>query len=152
MCIRDRFLVETLTVILVALVLMRLPASLLREKARPSLRFTAGPIAITGGALLTVLMLAITSVPLDRSITEYYERTAYPEAHGRNIVNVILVDFRGLDTLGEITVLTVAATGVFALLRRAGGRREPEDEFGAPRGIDGPDDEPDPAAPDGTPG
>ena len=38
-------------------------------------------------------------------------------AHGRNIVNVILVDFRGFDTLGEITVLAVAGIGVYALLR-----------------------------------
>jgi len=145
-----QFLVETLTVILVALVLMRLPASLLREESRPSLRFTAGPIAIAGGALLTVLMLAVTSVPLDRSITEYYERASYPDANGRNIVNVILVDFRALDTLGELTVLAVAATGAFALLRRTGGRREPEDEFGAPRGSDSPSGEPEPGAPEGT--
>jgi multicomponent Na+:H+ antiporter subunit A len=40
-----------------------------------------------------------------------------PEAHGRNVVNVILVDFRALDTLGEITVLSTAAVGVWTLLR-----------------------------------
>ena len=129
-----QFLVETLLVILLALVLMRLPATLLKEPARRSLRYTAGPIAILGGALLSVLLLAVLSVPLDRTIPDFYDATSYPEANGRNIVNVILVDFRALDTLGEITVLAVAATGAFALLRRTGGRREVEDEHGAPRG------------------
>jgi multicomponent Na+:H+ antiporter subunit A len=42
---------------------------------------------------------------------------SWTQAHGRNVVNVILVDFRGLDTLGEITVLAVAAIGIYALLR-----------------------------------
>jgi multicomponent Na+:H+ antiporter subunit A len=46
------------------------------------------------------------------------------QAHGRNIVNVILVDFRALDTLGEITVLTTAAIGVLALLRLAAGEEK----------------------------
>jgi multicomponent Na+:H+ antiporter subunit A len=50
-------------------------------------------------------------------VSRYYAEHSLPEAHGRNIVNVILVDFRGLDTLGEITVLAVAAVGVYALLK-----------------------------------
>jgi multicomponent Na+:H+ antiporter subunit A len=45
------------------------------------------------------------------------------EAHGRNVVNVILVDFRGLDTLGEITVLAVAGMGVYGLLKLRPERR-----------------------------
>ena len=48
-------------------------------------------------------------------ISSYYLDNSYTQAHGRNIVNVILVDFRALDTLGEITVLTLAAVGVYAL-------------------------------------
>ena len=47
---------------------------------------------------------------------EWMSEASVPLAHGRNVVNVILVDFRGLDTLGEITVLAVAAAGVWALL------------------------------------
>ena len=46
-----------------------------------------------------------------------YKGYSVPEAKGRNVVNVILVDFRALDTLGEITVLAIAALGVFALIR-----------------------------------
>lgn len=132
-----QFLVETLIVILVALVLMRLPRWMLREDRRRSVRAVAGPIAVLGGSLLTVLLLAVLSVPLDTTIPDFYARESYPSANGRNVVNVILVDFRALDTLGEITVLAVAATGAFALLRRIGTRREP-DERGAPRGTDDP--------------
>jgi len=50
-------------------------------------------------------------------LTPFFAEHSYTGAQGRNIVNVILVDFRGLDTLGEITVLTVAAFGVVALLK-----------------------------------
>jgi multicomponent Na+:H+ antiporter subunit A len=56
---------------------------------------------------------ARTATPVS---TELVERSL-PEADGRNVVNVVLVDFRGLDTLGEITVLVVAAVGVVALTR-----------------------------------
>jgi multisubunit Na+/H+ antiporter MnhB subunit len=52
-----------------------------------------------------------------RPISEYFEEHSVTLGHGRNVVNVILVDFRALDTLGEITVLTVAAIGVYALLK-----------------------------------
>jgi multisubunit Na+/H+ antiporter MnhB subunit len=54
---------------------------------------------------------------LTRLLTSYFAQHSLAQAHGRNIVNVILVDFRGLDTLGEITVLAVAGVGVYALLR-----------------------------------
>ena len=50
-------------------------------------------------------------------ISGYFAEHSVTQGHGRNIVNVILVDFRGLDTLGEITVLAVAAVGVYALLK-----------------------------------
>ena len=129
-----QFLVETLLVIILALVLMRLPGALLKESVRPSLRTTAGPIAILGGTLLSLLLLAVLSVPLDRTVPDFYDAASYPEANGRNIVNVILVDFRALDTFGEIVVLAVAATGAFALLRPIGPRRESEDERTGPRG------------------
>ncbi|MDR9390435.1 MAG: putative monovalent cation/H+ antiporter subunit A [Trueperaceae bacterium] len=135
-----QFLVETLMVIVVALVLMRLPSTLLRK---PSERFVpafAAPIAVLGGGLLTVLLLSVLSVPLDRTIPAFYDAASYPEAKGRNVVNVILVDFRALDTLGEITVLAVAATGAFALLRRIGAREARDVAYTAPRGS-GDDDE-----------
>jgi multicomponent Na+:H+ antiporter subunit A len=63
------------------------------------------------------LVLVASSEPADSHLRQYYAVNAYPEAFGRNVVNVILVDFRALDTLGEVTVLAVAAIGVFALLK-----------------------------------
>jgi multicomponent Na+:H+ antiporter subunit A len=74
-------------------------------------------IAAAAGTLMTVLVLAATALPLDSGLREFYARNSRPLAHGRNVVNVILVDFRALDTLGEITVLGVAAIGVLALLK-----------------------------------
>jgi multicomponent Na+:H+ antiporter subunit A len=56
-------------------------------------------------------------VPLDRRLQDFYAENSRLLGHGRNVVNVILVDFRALDTLGEITVLSTAAIGVFALLK-----------------------------------
>jgi multicomponent Na+:H+ antiporter subunit A len=64
-----------------------------------------------------VLVLAATALPLDSALRDFYASNARPLAHGRNVVNVILVDFRALDTLGEITVLGLAAIGVLALLK-----------------------------------
>ena len=57
-------------------------------------------------------------------VSDYFLNNSYLEAHGRNVVNVILVDFRALDTLGEITVLTVAALGGFALLKLRAKKKE----------------------------
>jgi multicomponent Na+:H+ antiporter subunit A len=125
-----QFLVETLIVIIVALVLIRLPRGSLREEANGSVRLLAGTIAVAGGLVMAVLTLAVTSLPFDGSLTGFFEAQSYPAAQGRNIVNVILVDFRAIDTLGEIVVLAVAASGVYALLRRVlpSGRPEAQEE------------------------
>jgi multicomponent Na+:H+ antiporter subunit A len=61
--------------------------------------------------------------PVDRRITDYFEIASWPEAFGRNIVNVILVDFRALDTFGEIAVVVIAALAAYALLRGTKYRR-----------------------------
>jgi multicomponent Na+:H+ antiporter subunit A len=50
-------------------------------------------------------------------VSRFFAEQSYLAAHGRNVVNVILVDFRALDTLGEVIVIVVAAVGVYALLR-----------------------------------
>ena len=56
-------------------------------------------------------------LPLDHPIADFFGQNSYLNAYGKNVVNVILVDFRALDTLGEITVLSAAALGVYALLK-----------------------------------
>lgn len=110
-----QFSIETLTVILFVLVLYRLPrfASLTsrRERGRDAV------IALAVGGLMSVLVLAISAVVAGSRLTDYFAASSVPLAKGRNIVNVILVDFRGMDTLAEITVLAVAAIGVYALMK-----------------------------------
>lgn len=110
-----QILVETLMVILFVLVFYRLPRYVPRStrvhKARDAL------IAATVGVLMTTLTLIAVNMRDRPTISSYFEDQSVPAGNGHNIVNVILVDFRALDTLGEITVLSVAAIGVYALLR-----------------------------------
>ncbi|MEX2396589.1 MAG: putative monovalent cation/H+ antiporter subunit A [Balneolales bacterium] len=119
-----QILVETLTVILFALVLVHLPN--LKPEPADAGTFSDAVIAISAGGLMTMLMLAALSFELDPFISEYYAENSYTLAHGKNIVNVILVDFRALDTLGEVTVLAVAGIGIFSLIKlfRANPKKE----------------------------
>jgi multicomponent Na+:H+ antiporter subunit A len=118
-----QFAVETLTVIVFVLAFHRLP----HYAAHSSRRARAVDLAVCGaaGLLVAALVFASSSADLGGKISSFYADHGVERAHGRNIVNLILVDFRGLDTLGEVTVLAVAAVGVLALLRlrhREGGR------------------------------
>jgi multicomponent Na+:H+ antiporter subunit A len=110
-----QFLVESLTVILFVFAFYHLPHF---KIITPSgTRILHAVISLVAGGLMTALVLSAVEVSLFPSISEYFARQSLPLAHGRNIVNVILVDFRGIDTLGEITVLAVAAVGVIALFK-----------------------------------
>ncbi|WP_445156870.1 putative monovalent cation/H+ antiporter subunit A [Halomonas sp. E14] len=110
-----QLLVETLTVILLVLVLFRLPrfASLSTPVERVRDILVAGAL----GVLVTLLILTAWGVDQFVPISDYMIEQSVPLAHGRNIVNVILVDYRALDTLGEIFVLALAAIGVIAMLK-----------------------------------
>ena len=110
-----QFAVETLTVILFVLVLYRLPRFTILS-GRPA-RVRDALVALAAGGLMTALVLTATAVPLQSRLAPYFAANSQVLAKGRNVVNVILVDFRALDTLGEITVLAVAAIGVYALLK-----------------------------------
>jgi multicomponent Na+:H+ antiporter subunit A len=108
-------LIESLTVILLVLVFYHLPrfASLSPQRAR----HRDALVALATGGLMTALVLVATSVRFHPPISDYFAENSFVQAHGRNIVNVILVDFRGVDTLGEITVLALAGVGAYALLK-----------------------------------
>jgi multicomponent Na+:H+ antiporter subunit A len=117
-----QFSIETLTVLLFLVVVYRLPPYVKRanriSRARDAL------VAGAAGVLMTLLVLAVTAVPEDSQVSHWFADHSLSLANGRNVVNVILVDFRALDTLGEITVLAVAAIGVFALMKlRLGAER-----------------------------
>ena len=100
-----QLLIETLAVVLLATALLHLPRLPIR---RPVRKFHA-VLSILFGGILTVILMRVSSTPVDRTITDYYETASWTEAYGLNIVNVILVDFRALDTFGEITVVMIAA-------------------------------------------
>jgi len=111
-----QLMVETLVVILVALVMLRLPR--LTHDVGTPLRRADAVVAVAVGAVVAAALLAVVTGPIDRSITDFFETASVPEAFGRNIVNVILADFRALDTFGEIAVVAVAALAAYALIRR----------------------------------
>ncbi len=107
-------LVETVTVLLFVLVLYRLPR--IRQEQN-SHRMAKGFVAVLAGLSMTLLMFKINSIQLYDSISGYMVLNSYILAQGRNVVNVILVDFRALDTLMEISVLAIAAIGIAALVK-----------------------------------
>jgi multicomponent Na+:H+ antiporter subunit A len=110
-----QLVIETLTVILLALAFHHLPP--FRHGSAVRTRTIDLTISIGVGVVITLLVLAALDVQTPTAVSDYYLEHSYKEAHGRNVVNIILVDFRALDTLGEITVLTIAALGGFALLK-----------------------------------
>jgi multicomponent Na+:H+ antiporter subunit A len=110
-----QFTIDTLTVILFVLILWKLPHFSLMSP--PSSRIRDLFISVIFGGMISFLLLLIISNPQEGDLKRYYSESSYLLGHGRNIVNVILVDFRSLDTLGEITVLAVAAIGVYSLLK-----------------------------------
>ena len=119
-----QFLIETLMVILFVLVLYHLP-QFATYTGRAARLFDVVVASVFGG-LMFWLILAAATIQTHSHVSDYYARHSVPDAHGRNVVNVILVDFRALDTLGEITVIAVAAIGVYALLRLRRARKESE--------------------------
>lgn len=115
-----QILVETLTVILVALVLIHMPTLSKEAEMSNSGKIRDAIIAVSAGTLVTMLVLATLHLPFDDFISQYYASVSYSEAYGRNIVNVILVDFRALDTMGEVVVVAVAGIAVYALIKMKG--------------------------------
>lgn len=117
-----QFLIETLTVVVFVFVLYKLPGYM---KLSPGLhRYRDAIIALVGGGTMTIVILLVTNYPLVSELKLFFAENSYVLAKGRNVVNVILVDFRALDTLGEITVLSIAALGVFAMMKLRLSNRE----------------------------
>lgn len=109
-----QLLVETLTVVLFMFVILRLPP--LKRISNQIVRLRDAVLASTFGFLITLMVLKAVNIQFNHAISEKLAAMSYPEAKGKNVVNVILVDFRALDTLGEITVVSAAALGIAALV------------------------------------
>jgi len=129
-----QLLVEIVTTVLILLGLRWLP-----KRRSPTEERTSGAVvarrlrdlalAVVVGLGLSLLAFAVMTRPLPDTVSRFFVERAYVEGGGTNIVNVMLVDFRGFDTLGEITVLCIVALTVFAMLRRF---RPAADNEGAP--------------------
>ena len=119
-------LIETLSVAIFVLVLRRLPESATHSPWRLG-QVVRAAFAVGTGLFVTIFALVASAARTEDPISTGFLERALPEGGGRNVVNVILVDFRGIDTVGEITVLAVAALGIVSLARAAreaiGGRR-----------------------------
>jgi multicomponent Na+:H+ antiporter subunit A len=109
-----QFTIETLSVVLFVLVLYRLPRY--AQLTTRSQHVRDGVLAAVCGGLFLTLTIAALVAATDSRLTPYFAENSLKLANGLNVVNVIIVDFRGFDTLGEITVLGVAALGIYALI------------------------------------
>ncbi|CAJ49611.1 monovalent cation/H+ antiporter subunit A [Bordetella avium] len=117
--------VEVVTVVLLLLGLRWLPRRIVSEsdderpdwKARARRTRDLG-LAALAGISMSAITYAMLTRPVGDTISSFFVEQALPEGGGTNVVNVLLVDFRGFDTLGEITVLGIVALTVYALLRR----------------------------------
>ncbi|MBB2754459.1 UNVERIFIED_ORG: multicomponent Na+:H+ antiporter subunit A [Rhizobium aethiopicum] len=119
-----QFMVETLAVVILALVMTRLRLS--PGDRRPlAHRLFDGALALACGLGFTLLLMRATQAPFNDALTLFFNAYSKSIAHGANVVNVIIVDFRGTDTLGEIAVVAVTGLAILALIRiRAGSERK----------------------------
>ncbi len=117
-----QFLVETLTLVVFVLVLRKLPKDI-SERHRPRERTVRGAIAVAVGLLMAGVGAVALSARTATPVSVDFPEQAYEFGGGQNVVNVTLVDIRAWDTLGEVSLLVVAATGIASLvfLRRRTG-------------------------------
>ena len=122
-----QFMVETLSVVILALVMTRLDLQPSDHRHGREL-VKDGIIALACGIGFAALLLRAVQMPFNASLTEFFSAWSKVVAHGTNVVNVIIVDFRGTDTLGEIAVVTITGLAILALIRiRVGGTVKPAD-------------------------
>ncbi|MCD1263914.1 putative monovalent cation/H+ antiporter subunit A [Shinella sumterensis] len=117
-----QFMIETLSVVILALAMTRLKLTPrdhrpLREKIPDAV------IATACGVGFALYLLRVTQGRFDSALTDFFNLYSKTIAHGANVVNVIIVDFRGTDTLGEIAVVMVTGLAILSLIRIRKGRR-----------------------------
>lgn len=111
-----QIIVETVSVALFLLCFYHLPKVKLEATKLP-FKLTNVVIAVGVGIVMTLISLKVSGSRMFESISDYYLKYSYELAGGKNVVNVILVDFRGFDTMLEIVVLGIASFGIYALIR-----------------------------------
>lgn len=110
-----QFTIDTLTVVLFVLVLYRLPQ--FRKYVGANTMIAQGLVSLIFGGLIALIALQAYYQPVVKEVSEYFAANAFLEGKGKNVVNVILVDFRGFDTMVEIIVLGISAIGVYSMLK-----------------------------------
>ncbi|NTF06425.1 monovalent cation/H+ antiporter subunit A [Agrobacterium rubi] len=118
-----QLLVEIVTLVLILLGLRWLPKRMVKVDNNNELpsqlrRGRDFLLAVFCGIGMSVIAFAVMTLPVPNTIANFFLERAYSEGGGTNVVNVILVDFRGFDTMGEIAVLAIVGLTVFSLLRR----------------------------------
>lgn len=111
-----QMIVETVSVVLFLLCFYHMP-ELRREVSTKRSRWLNGVIAVGVGVVMTFVALAASGSSPFESISGYFVKNSHDLGGGDNVVNVILVDFRGFDTFLEITVLGIAALGIYAMIQ-----------------------------------
>lgn len=114
-----QFSVEALAVVILLAIIGHMPFRVsdprtVRQRNRDAI------VAALFGLMFIVVMFSVIALPFDDTLSEFFREASLPLAHGRNLVNVIIVDFRALDTLGEITVLALAAIAAMTVFYSAG--------------------------------
>ena len=122
-----QLVIETISVALFLLAFYHLP-QISRKEERMNFRFGNAIVAFGVGLTMTLVALSAHSQKALPSISEFYKETVYTEAAGGNIVNVILVDYRGFDTLFEIAVLAIAGIGIISMIRLRMTKKEDQHE------------------------
>lgn len=110
-----QFTIDTLSTVLFVLVLYKLPSFLNLASARE--RYRDMIVAIGFGVILSIIALKVLHEPVITETSNFYGENAYILAKGKNVVNLIIADFRGIDTMFETVVLGIAAIGVYSLLK-----------------------------------
>jgi multicomponent Na+:H+ antiporter subunit A len=114
---KTQLLVETLMVVFVVLLIHHLPRFTTVPNHSVRRRLVHGAVACVIGFSVTAILINITLQPIDSTLADFFAENSVPGGHGRNIVNVILVDFRAFDTLGEAVVVVIAGISAVSLLK-----------------------------------
>lgn len=122
-----QFSVEALAIVILLAIVGRMPFHEVDPRRR-SERQRDAVIAAGFGLVATLVLLAVVATPFDARLSDFFRTASVPEAHGRNLVNVIIVDFRALDTLGEIAVLALAALAAAAVISSVRARQADDQE------------------------
>lgn len=125
--------VDTIGAVVFVLVLRHLPAWF-ADHTTTATRIWRLAVSALVGVFVFAFIVVSSDVRVATPVSEEFLARAYTEGGGRNVVNVVLVDIRGFDTMGEITVLAVAAMGVYALARLSRRERREERSFAPSRG------------------